>query len=283
MATAPRAIPAGWPVKPAAPVWEWLARRRAPQIIEVAGAEGGVGVSTVTALVADTLAAGSPGPTVVLDQSGSPWGSLTRRLLGERGGLPAGQARDLLARGLPPTRVLATAPTSLAGAAILSDPPGYTPIREIGRLAQTACGALVIDSGTVDLVTATRQDLRPLLVLVGRADTIGAEAVCAAAGFLRHYGNPPGSPPAIQQQIGPPRLLVVLVCAAPADRRRVQAASRLVRAADLPDPVVLPFDPRLTAGQVLRLDQVARATADACLHLVRGITFYQQEAHNHGH
>jgi hypothetical protein len=267
---APRAIPAGWPAKQASPVWAWLAQQRAPVPILIAGAEGGVGVSTVTALLADTLAAGSPGPTVVLDQCGSAWGSLSRRLVGHRGGMPADHARALLGQGVPTARVLGQAPATSAGAVVLTDTAGYTPLREVFRTVQTVCGALVVDAGPVNLLLSLRLDLRPVVVLVGRADVVGAEAVCAAAGFLAHRA--PGVRP-----------LVVLASPNPIDRRRVRAGRTLVAAAGIAEQIELPFDPRLASSQPLRLDQVARTTALACLRLVRSVATSQQEVPNHAH
>ncbi|KAA2242167.1 hypothetical protein F0L68_41435, partial [Solihabitans fulvus] len=141
----------------------------------MAGAEGGLGTSLVTALVGETVAAASPGPTVLVDQGGSPWGALTRRLLGQRGGLPANYAQSLLHQGIPAPQVLGSAPTSSAGAAVVADTAGYTPLREVFRLAQTLCGGLVVDAGRVDAhLTAQLDDLHPVVVLVGRAGLVGA-------------------------------------------------------------------------------------------------------------
>jgi MinD-like ATPase involved in chromosome partitioning or flagellar assembly len=265
----PKPIPSGWPAKTAAPVWAWLTQQRAPLPVLVAGAEGGVGTSTVTALLADTIAAASPGPTVVLDQCGSPWGSLPRRLLGQRGGMAAEQAAGLLANGMSALRVLRAAPSTSAGAAVLTD-PGYVPLRDVFRSVATVCGALLVDAGPVNLVLTARLDLRPVLVLVGRADVIGAEAVCAALGYLTHYA--PGLHPVV----------VLTSSTGSTDRRRVHAATKLVAATGVPTPIELPFDPRLASGQPVHLDRLARPTVTACLRLVRGIATTHQEVSGYG-
>src|SRR6266540_3184517 len=73
--TAPRSTPKGWPAKEAGAVWAWMAKPRPPLTVLVAGAEGGVGTTTVAALLGETIAAASPGSIWLLDQCGSSWGS----------------------------------------------------------------------------------------------------------------------------------------------------------------------------------------------------------------
>lgn len=263
----PKVLPAGWPIKQADPVWSWLACHRAPLPIIVAGAEGGVGTSTVAALIGETLAAGSPGPTMLLDQCGSTWGSLSRRLLGQRGGLPGDQARSMLRQGIPGPRVLGAAPTSSAGAAVLADGAAYAPLRELFGLVQTACGAMVIDGGSVNLVLAARRDVHPVLVVIGRADVIGAEAVCAALGFVSRYTT---APP-----------VVVLSSPTPGHRRHAQAARKLVATTGVVHLVDLPYDPQLATATALRLDRACKATASTCLRVITAIR-KTQEVSDHG-
>ncbi|HEX5117849.1 MAG TPA: hypothetical protein VFW65_21920 [Pseudonocardiaceae bacterium] len=216
-----------------------------------------MGTSTVVALIGETIAAGSPGPTLVLDQCGSRWGSLARRLLGQRAGLSGERAHAMLRQGIPAVQVYASAPATSAGAAVVTDGAAYTPTAEMFRLAHTACGATVIDGGSVDLTVAVRLDLSPVVVLVGRADVIGAEAVCAALGFLSRYTRA--------------RPVVVLSSPTAANQRRVHAARKLVATTGVAHLVSLPFDARLTAATPLRLDQVGKTTASACLRMVTGI------------
>ena len=64
-----KTVPRGWP-QAAQSLWSWMAQPRAPLPVLVGGAEGGVGTSTVTALIGEVIAAASPGPTVILDQGG---------------------------------------------------------------------------------------------------------------------------------------------------------------------------------------------------------------------
>jgi hypothetical protein len=261
-----KAVPAGWPAKQADPVWAWLGRPRSPLAVIVAGAEGGVGTSTVTALVGETIAAGSPGPTLVVDQCGSLWGSLPRRLLGQRGGLSGEQARSMLQHGIGSRRVLGAAPRTSAGAAVFADGAMYTPVWDFAGLARTPYGSLVVDGGLVNLMLTARLDLDPVVVVVGRADDLGAEAVCAALGFLSGVTTQPGARPPV----------VVLASPAPVDRRRVQAAHKLVVTTGVAQVVHVPYDARLATATALRLDQVGRATATACLRMVAAIGTTQE-------
>lgn len=264
--SAPGPMPQGWPGKLAEPVWSWLAHGRPPLAVMVGGAEGGVGTSTVTALLAELVAAASPGPTVLLDQSGTGWGQVSRRLVGQRAGLDAQHAAAQLRRGAFPPHILGAAPTTSAGVALFDDSARYTSLSELFGLVATACGALVVDAGRVDAVLAARLDIRPVVVVVGRADVIGAEAVCAALGFLHQHPTP----------VQP---VVVLCSTASTDRRRIQAATKLVATTGIPHLVHLPYDARLASGQPLRLDQVGKTTAAAALAVVSRIGKTQEVLH----
>ncbi len=259
-------MPKGWPGKLAEPVWSWLARERPPLAAVVGGAEGGVGTSTVTALIGELIAAASPGPTAFVDQSGTGWGSMMRRLVGQRAGLNAQHAVALLRQRTPAPHILAAAPTTSAGAALLDDSAGYTPLRALFALIQTMRGALVVDGGRADALLVARLDVRPVVVLVGRADVIGAEAVCATLGFLA-------------QRAPPVQPVVVLCSTSPNDRRRIQAATKLVATTGISHLVHLPHDARLATGQPLRLDQVGKSTAVAALAVVSRIGKTQEVLH----
>lgn len=265
---APRALPKGWPRKSTQPVWNWLAQRRSPIAVVFAAAAGGVGTSATAAVVAETLAAASPGPTVLLDQSGSPWGDVTRRALGQRTGLPARSAMTHLEQGHPPSRILQSAPTTAAGAMVLlDDAEASCPLRDLRILVAAACGALVVDGGRVDPWLLQRLDLhvvRPILVLVGRADLAGAETTCAALSWLRR--SAPIAP------------VVVLSCTTPTDKKRVASATRLV-ATVTPNVTHLPFDHQLSHGQPVRLDTVHANTAQAVAEIVTAIR-HAQEGHD---
>jgi hypothetical protein len=225
----------------------------------VAGAQGGAGTTTVTALLADTLSAATSGPIVAIDQSGLPWAAaLALRLLGERAGLPGAAAQRLLRQGLLPEQVRATAPASGAGTAVIDDVDAYTPLPALLAVASATSGSAVVDSGRVDLALAAGLADAPCrLVLVGRADLAGAQAVCAALDFL--------------QRRLPVQPIVVLSSTAPTNRRRIHAARTLVRAAGVQILVHLPYDAVLASGQVLRLDQVGRSTAGACLQIAERV------------
>ncbi|MGH3625452.1 MAG: hypothetical protein ACRDQ5_27355 [Sciscionella sp.] len=250
--TAPKPAPKGWPAGQVEPVWRWLSTRRAPIAVLVAGVEGGVGTSTTAALVAETIAAGSCGPTVLLDQCGSPWASVSRRVFGERAGLDGAQVAQAMRSGITPLRLLATAPTSSAGAAVVADPAVRTPLRELGRLVAVSNGSLVVDAGRVDLLLTARLELHPVVVAVGRTDVAGAEALCAALAWLRGRGVTP---------------VVVLDTTMPGEQRRRTAARTLLSTAGA-DAVAIPHDPRLAHGGELRLDRLATATASALLQLL---------------
>ncbi|KAA2242380.1 hypothetical protein F0L68_41400, partial [Solihabitans fulvus] len=74
VASAPTAVPKGWPAKPASSVWSWMAGQRPPMAVMVAGAEGGLGTSLVTAPVGETVAGASPCPPGAVDPGGAPRG-----------------------------------------------------------------------------------------------------------------------------------------------------------------------------------------------------------------
>jgi hypothetical protein len=265
-ALTPKPIPKGWPRKAAEPVWSWLAHDRPPLPVLVGGAEGGVGTSTVTALIGELIAAASTGPTAIVDQSGAGWGSMTRRLVGQRAGLDARCAATLRRNGTAPAQILGAAPATSAGAALFDDSRSYTPLAALFALVQTVRGALIVDGGRVDGVLAARLDIGPVVVLVGRADVIGAEAVCATLGFLQRHPT----------QVQP---VVVLSSTASTDRRRIQAATKLVATAGVSHLVHLPYDARLASGQPLRLDQVGTTTAAAGLSVVSRIGKTQEVLH----
>lgn len=268
VAAAPKPVPKGWPAKSTESVWVWMARRRPPMPVIVAGAEGGVGVSTVTALIGEIIAAASPGTTVLVDQCGTGWGSLARRLVGQRAGLPGEVAVRMLREGAHPARVLEATNSTSAGAHLIDDGPGYSPVRELFRLAYNTCGALAVDGGRVDHILAARgAEIGAGVILVGRADVIGAEAVCAALMFLR--------------QRLPIEPVVVLSSTSPTDRRRVQAATKLVATAGVTRLVHLPHDARLADGRPLRLDQVGKTTAATGLQVVAHLGRSQETGHDH--
>ncbi len=255
----PKSLPKGWPARVGIPIFARLAQPRPPQRLIVAGAHGGAGTTTVTALLADTAAAASHAPAIAVDQSGLPWAAtLAMRLLGERAGLPAAAARRLIDQGAATAQARAGAPCSGAGTMVVDDVDGYTPLPVLIALAAEPSGTTVVDGGRVDLALAVRlAEAQWPLILVGRADLAGAQAVCAALTFLqRRLPAPP---------------LVVLSSTAPSDRRRIYAARTLVRAAGVTTLVHLPFDATLASGQALRLDQVGRSTAGACLQLVERV------------
>ncbi len=261
-----RPIPRDWPAKPTRALWEATARSRPPVTIMVGGAEGGVGVSVVTALVGELYAAASPGPTVIADQCGMAWNTLVRRLLGEPGGMPAAQVGDMFERGATGGQIAGIAPRTSAGAALVDDSRGFTSLHNVVRLVDTANGTLVVDAGRVDRVFAVRLDVRSVAVIVGRADMKGAEAVCASLELLRK-----------NWQTVPIVVLSSVTSSSAALRRRVHAASRLVAAAGVSHLVHLPHDVGLASGQPFRLDQVAKSTA------IAGLRLASQIGHRIGH
>jgi hypothetical protein len=270
--TVRRPMPRGWPTKLASALWSFMERPRPPLRIMMGGAEGGVGTSTVTALLGELVAAASIGPTVVADQSGSAWNGLARRLVGDQSGMPAVQAANMLKLGATSKQVIGIAPTTSAGAALIDDAHGYTPLHQISRLAYAANGTLVVDGGRLDRFFAARLDVRPVVVVVGRADVVGAEAVCAALTLLRET-----------RQRQPVVVLASSTTPLPsaATRRRVQAATTLVAAAGITHLVHLPLDARLASGRPLRLDQVSKSTAAAAMRLLTRVVNLQGEIDAH--
>ncbi|MGW5049742.1 hypothetical protein [Actinokineospora sp. NPDC004072] len=269
--TEPRkSSPKGWPRAATDELWAWMARLRPPLPVLVAGAEGGVGASTVSALLAETIAAASPGATVVVDQCGLGSGALARRLVGQQAGLSAAKAVEARELCVPILRILGAAPRSSAGAFLVDDHRGTTSLRAMHDLAAMTCGAAVVDAGRVDGTTIPRlRETRSVLVLVGRADLVGAEAVCRAMQYL-------------QQRRSPVPPVVVLAATAPADRYQLRAAAKLIGAAGVQAVVRLPYDSGLRSGAPLRLDRVSRPTATACLSAVLRVGTYH-EGYSHGH
>jgi hypothetical protein len=273
-----RSMPRGWPAKQTSAVWAWMAQPRPPLRVLVGGAEGGVGTSTVTALLGEMIAASSPGPTVIADQCGMPWNALVRRLVGEQAGMPAAQVADMLGYGATTEQIREVAPTTSAGAALIDDGRGYHPLRDLTRVAHTPCGTLMVDAGRVDAVFTARLDVRPVVVVVGRADVIGAEAVCAAVELL-HQTAPEVQPVVVLSSVATTQATPSSLLSAAAMRRRVQAAATLVTAAGITHLVHLPHDPRLASGQPLRLNQVGKSTALAGLRLLSRVGTVMGEAH----
>jgi hypothetical protein len=266
-----RPIPRGWPAKQAGALWDSMARPRPPVHVLVGGAEGGVGTSTVTALLGELIAATSPGPTVVADQCGTVWNGLARRMVGELGGMPATQAGHMLKLGASGPQVVGIAPKTSAGAALIEDGRGYTALQDIAGLTHVPNGALVIDGGRADHVFGARLDIQPIVIIVGRADVIGAEAVCAALTLL--HGKQTVSPVVV--------LSSVATSSSATGRRRAQAAAKLVAAAGITHLVHLPHDARLASGKPLRLDQVGKPTATAGMRLLTHVANLQGEIHAH--
>jgi hypothetical protein len=266
-----RPIPKGWPGKQAVALWDSMARPRPPRRIMIGGAEGGVGTSTVTALLGELIAAASPGPTVIADQCGMVWNSLARRMVGELAGMPAAQAGHMLELGATGPQVVGIAPRTSAGAALVDDGRGYTALQDITGLAHVPNGTLVIDGGRADHVFVARLDVQPVVIIVGRADVIGAEAVCAALALLQGK----------QQAVPIVVLSSVNTSSSAAARRRAQAATKLVAAAGITHLVYLPHDARLASGKSLRLDQVGKSTAIAGMQLLTRVGNLQGEIDAH--
>jgi hypothetical protein len=248
-----------------------MARPRSPVHIMLGGAEGGVGTSTVAALLGELIAAASPGPTVVADQCGMVWNGLARRMVGQLEGMPAAQAGHMLELGATGPQVVGIAPKTSAGAALVEDGRGYTALQDITGLTHVSNGTLVIDGGRADHVFAARLDIQPVVIIVGRADVIGAEAVCAALALL--HGK----------QLTPPIVVLSSVASSSsaAVRRRAQAAAKLVAAAGITHLVHLPHDARLASGKPLRLDQVGKSTATAGMQLLTRVGNLQGETDAH--
>lgn len=259
----PRPIPKGWPLKAAEPAWSWLRRVRAPMVVVIVGAAGGVGTSTVCALVAETIAAGSPGPTVLLDQSLTPWGDVTRRLLGQRAGLGAPAALERLHRERPES-IVRSSPMSSAGAAVLLDSTTPSLLRDLRILVTKPGGALLVDGGRLDPELLRRLDVpavRPVVVVVGRADRAAAETTLAGVAWLRG--------------VAPVEPLVVLSATAPVKTAAAAGAVRMARAAGH-NVVYLPFDGRLAHGQDLTLHKVGKSTAEVVPQIITGIQAIQE-------
>lgn len=259
-------LPKGWPRVAAEKVWRWRAQHPGPVIVLVAGAEGGVGTSLLTALLVEALAASSPWPTLALEQSGTPLGTMSRYLVGQ----PAGTAAPVFAHHAHArggVHAVIDAVSTSAGALVVDDRCGYTPTSVVTDLVR-AGGACVVDAGRVELSLLARaaEVGIAIVVVVGRADLRGAEAVCAQLALLRR-GRHPVQP------------LVVLSSCRPIRRRQVAAAATLVRTAGITEPVHLPHDRGLTACTALRLDRIRTATAAAVLDLITRIAHRQEARH----
>lgn len=249
------AVQARWPRTAATPTLAWLAAIRSPLPILVAGAEGGVGTTTVASMLGETFAACSAGPTVVVDQCGSPRGSLSRRLLGHRREWTTWEATRHAREGAVTARIAGAAPTSHSGAVVLAD-HGHMPLRTLMNLVYAPCGVLVLDGGQLSTMLVAHLDLPVALVLVGRADVIGAEAVCAALGLLADHDHP---------------WPCVVLADTTRRRRQVQAARALLTASGPVHHVALPNDPVLASGHPLHFNRLGRASSAVCLWLVTSI------------
>lgn len=243
-------------MKAAAPVWRWLCTRRGPLALFVAGVEGGVGASTTAALLAETVAAGSIGPTALLDQCGCRWGAVRARVLGEHAGLDAAAAVHGMRRGAHPARMARCAPHTSGGAAVVDDAEIRTPVEEIGRLTAVGNGTLIVDAGRVDLLLTARMRLRPVVVLVARADLRSAEAACAALAWFRRTAA------------AEPVLLLDTVTA---NRPRQVAAARRLLGSAGPRAAVLPFDKHLAHGRELQMPRLGTPTVTGLLGLLSTI------------
>lgn len=263
VAAPPKALPRKWPPRDAEAVWGWLAQQRAPITVTAGGSEGGTGTTTVTALLGETIAAGSPSSTVLLDQSGDPWGSLSRRLLGQRTGLTGPQVLRSLNSGIPALQLLRAAPTTSAGAAVILDGADTVPLVELRRLVQSTSAAMLVDAGRIEPRFAGKLGNHPIVLVIGRTDVVGAEAVCAAVRWIQGFG--------------PIQPVVVLSSTTPTDQGRVTATRKFVGTiVDAARIIHLPFDEHLAHSQDIRLDRLNKTTVRAVLHLVSAIREAQE-------
>jgi hypothetical protein len=151
-------------------------------------------------------------------------------------------------------RLVGAATTSHSGAVVLTD--GHTPLRTLMRLVRTPCGVLVLDGGQLSSLLLARLDLPVALVLVGRADVIGAEAVSAALGLLADHDHP---------------WPCVVLADTARRRRQVHAARALLSASGPVHQVALPNDPVLASGRPLHFNRLGRASSAVCLWLITSI------------
>lgn len=160
----------------------------------VVGVGGGVGTSTLVALLAEVTAVASPRSTVAVDATGALWSPLVSRLLE---GEPAATIGDVTGRRDDEAGAPAGIRQGAAGVFVLPCRQGVD--GPVPRLLDDAVPWLM---AALEPCGATVWDLPPLpsfravgvaagdsdLVLVGRGTCVGVEQVLGALALLRCYG-----------------------------------------------------------------------------------------------
>jgi hypothetical protein len=224
------AAPAGFTGAAAVRAWSWLTDAAPPRVL-VCGAGGGVGATTVVAVLAGLLAAARPDRVLAVEVARRDFSPLTRQVCGPVDAVSVG---SWLAPGgdrVPDLKVLPAGPS---GARVVQAGAQWWP-RLTGQVP--AGTAVVADLGSLE-----HPDTRELLlghtgpaVMVARADSAGATAALAALTEL--------------DAAGLTRRPVLVLCDAAGSRPGVlRTAQRL--AATAADVLVLPKAPALRRGPV---------------------------------
>ena len=224
------AAPAGFTGAAAVRAWSWLTDAAPPRVL-VCAAGGGVGASTVVAVLAGLLAAARPGRVLAVEVARRDFSPLTRQVCGPVDAVSVG---SWLPPGGDRAPDLSVLPAGPSGARVVQAGAQWWP-RLTGQLPVGT--AVVADLGSLE-----HPDTRELLlghtgpaVMVARADSAGATAALAALTEL--------------DAAGLARRPVLVLCDAAGSRPGVlRTAQRL--AATAADVLVLPKAPVLRRGPV---------------------------------
>ena len=224
------AAPAGFTGAAAVRAWSWLTDAAPPRVL-VCAAGGGVGATTVVAVLAGLLAAARPDRVLAVEVARRDFSPLTRQVCGPVDAVSVG---SWLAPGGDRVPDLTVLPAGPSGARVVQAGAQWWP-RLTGQLPTGT--AVVADLGSLE-----HPDTRELLlghtgpaVMVARADSAGATAALAALTEL--------------DAAGLARRPVLVLCDAAGSRPGVlRTAQRL--AATAADVLVLPKAPVLRRGPV---------------------------------
>ncbi|MGS0688870.1 hypothetical protein ACVBEQ_27595 [Nakamurella sp. GG22] len=246
--SAPGALaPAGFTGPAAVRAWSWLTGAPDPSVL-VCAAGGGVGATTVVAVLAGLIAAARPDRVLAVEVARRDFSPLTRQVCGPVDAVSVG---TWLEPGDAPVRDLSGLPAGPSGARVVQAGAQWWPQLTARLPADTA---VVADLGSLE-----HRDTHEVLlghcgptVMVARADSAGVTAALAAITEL--------------DAAGLARRPVLVLCDAAGSRPGVlRTAKRL--AATAADVLVLPKAPALRRGPV-PICGWDRALSDALAELV---------------
>ena len=242
------AAPAGFTGAAAVRAWSWLTQATPAPRVLVCAAGGGVGATTVVAVLAGLIAAARPDRVLAVEVARRDFSPLTRQVCGPVDAVSAG---TWLKPGDAPARDLSGLPAGPSGARVVQAGAQWWP----QLTARLPAGTAVI----ADLGSLEHRDTHELLlahpgptVMVARADSAGVTAALAAMTEL--------------DAAGLARRPVLVLCDAAGSRPGVlRTAKRL--AATAADVLVLPKAQALRRGPV-PIGGWDRALSDALAELV---------------